>query len=148
MTEGGTVEDFLGIQVDPTSDGGFKFTQPGLIEKSLTIVGIQDCNPAVAPTSSPVPLGPDPLGKAIVGCLAQAYMPIGKAECQFGFAKGLGTRDVQVMRYALWERATRNSNKCIVEQFYDIRKAFDSLDQAVLFCEIPRLEPRLDFTVS
>ena len=27
MTEGGNVEKFLGIQVDPTSDGGFKLTQ-------------------------------------------------------------------------------------------------------------------------
>ena len=64
MTKGGTVEEFLGIQVDPTSDGGFKLTQTGLIEKVLTTVGMQDCNPAVTPTSSPVPLGPDPQGKA------------------------------------------------------------------------------------
>eukprot|EP00957_Ditylum_brightwellii_P055663 4217172-Ditylum_brightwellii.AAC.1 len=27
ITEGGTVEEFLGIQVDPTNDGGFKLTQ-------------------------------------------------------------------------------------------------------------------------
>ena len=60
MTEGGTVEDFLGIQVNPTTDGGFKLTQKGLIEKVLIMVGLQDCNPAVAPTFSPVCLGPNP----------------------------------------------------------------------------------------
>eukprot|EP00957_Ditylum_brightwellii_P195930 14928147-Ditylum_brightwellii.AAC.1 len=27
MTEGGTVEEFFGIQVDPTNDGGFKLIQ-------------------------------------------------------------------------------------------------------------------------
>eukprot|EP00957_Ditylum_brightwellii_P077188 5865659-Ditylum_brightwellii.AAC.1 len=54
MTEGRTVEEFLGIQVDPTNDGEFKLNQT---------VGLQDCNPAMAPTSSPVPLGPDPQGK-------------------------------------------------------------------------------------
>eukprot|EP00957_Ditylum_brightwellii_P020482 1543972-Ditylum_brightwellii.AAC.1 len=63
MTEGGTVEEFLGIQVDPTNSGGFKLTQKGLIKKVLSTVGLQDCNPVVAPTASPVPLGPDPQGK-------------------------------------------------------------------------------------
>ena len=64
MTEGGTVEEFLGIQVDPTTDGGFKLIQTGLIEEVMRTLGLQNCNPAVAPTTSPVPLGPDPQGKA------------------------------------------------------------------------------------
>eukprot|EP00957_Ditylum_brightwellii_P109139 8325575-Ditylum_brightwellii.AAC.1 len=63
MTEGGTVEEFLGIQVDPENNGGFKLTQKGLIEKVLSTVGLQDCNPVMASTASPVPLGPDLQGK-------------------------------------------------------------------------------------
>ena len=63
MTEGGSVEEFLGIKITPNSDDGFKLTQTGLIDKILLTTGMQDCNPATSPTSGPGPLGSDNHGK-------------------------------------------------------------------------------------
>eukprot|EP00957_Ditylum_brightwellii_P185830 14148579-Ditylum_brightwellii.AAC.1 len=59
------MEEFLGIKVNSLGDGTYKLTQEGLIDKILKATGIENCNPAVAPTSGPKPLGPYPHGKGI-----------------------------------------------------------------------------------
>eukprot|EP00957_Ditylum_brightwellii_P122245 9322005-Ditylum_brightwellii.AAC.1 len=63
MTEGGSMEEFLGIKVNSFGDGTYKLTQEGLIGKILKTTGMENCDPAVAPTSGPKPLGPDPMAK-------------------------------------------------------------------------------------
>eukprot|EP00957_Ditylum_brightwellii_P025162 1904134-Ditylum_brightwellii.AAC.1 len=65
MKEGSNVEKFLGIKIDPTSDGGYKLTQTGLTKKILSTTGMLDCNPAIAPTTASGPLCPDPHGKEV-----------------------------------------------------------------------------------
>eukprot|EP00957_Ditylum_brightwellii_P091663 6979513-Ditylum_brightwellii.AAC.1 len=65
MTEGGSLEEFLGIKVNSLSDGAYKLTQEGLIDKIFKATGMDNCHPAVAPTSGPKPLGPDPYYKDI-----------------------------------------------------------------------------------
>eukprot|EP00957_Ditylum_brightwellii_P100886 7689005-Ditylum_brightwellii.AAC.1 len=65
MTEGGSVEEFLGIKVNSLGDVTYKLTQEGLIDKILKATGMKNCNQTVAPTSGPKPLGPDPHGKDI-----------------------------------------------------------------------------------
>eukprot|EP00957_Ditylum_brightwellii_P042705 3233862-Ditylum_brightwellii.AAC.2 len=40
-------------------------TQEGLIDKILKASGMENFNPAVAPTSGPKPLGPDPHSKGV-----------------------------------------------------------------------------------
>eukprot|EP00957_Ditylum_brightwellii_P093941 7154003-Ditylum_brightwellii.AAC.1 len=65
MTEGGSVEDFLGTKVNYLCDGAYKLVQEGLIDKILKATWMENCKPAVAPTSGPKPLGPDPHGKGI-----------------------------------------------------------------------------------
>eukprot|EP00957_Ditylum_brightwellii_P162226 12352765-Ditylum_brightwellii.AAC.1 len=60
MKKGSSVEEFLGIKIDPTGNGGYKLSQTGLIKKILSTTGMLDCNPAVAPTAASGPLGPDP----------------------------------------------------------------------------------------
>eukprot|EP00957_Ditylum_brightwellii_P076973 5849883-Ditylum_brightwellii.AAC.1 len=65
MIEGGSVEESLGIKVKFIGDGAYKLTQEDLIDKILKSTGMENCNPAVAPTSGPKPLGPDPHGKGI-----------------------------------------------------------------------------------
>eukprot|EP00957_Ditylum_brightwellii_P202862 15332119-Ditylum_brightwellii.AAC.1 len=60
MTEGGSVEEFLGIKVNSLGDGSYKLTQEGSIDKILKTTNMKNCNPAVAPTSGLKPLGPDP----------------------------------------------------------------------------------------
>ena len=65
MTEGGTVEEFLGIKVSPIGNGAYKLTQEGLINKILKTTSMENCNPAKTPTSGPKPLGPDPLGTTV-----------------------------------------------------------------------------------
>eukprot|EP00957_Ditylum_brightwellii_P128686 9816361-Ditylum_brightwellii.AAC.1 len=65
MIEGGSVEEFLGIKVNSLGDGIYKLTQEGLIDKILKATGMENCNTAVAPTSGPKPLGPDPHGKGV-----------------------------------------------------------------------------------
>eukprot|EP00957_Ditylum_brightwellii_P051075 3872267-Ditylum_brightwellii.AAC.1 len=59
MTDGGSVEEFLGTKVNFLGDGAYKLTQEGLIGKILKTTGMENCNPTVAPTSGPNPLGPD-----------------------------------------------------------------------------------------
>eukprot|EP00957_Ditylum_brightwellii_P054488 4129001-Ditylum_brightwellii.AAC.1 len=51
--------------MDPTGDGGYKLIQIGLIKKILSTTGMLDCNPTVAPTAAPGPLGPNPYGKEV-----------------------------------------------------------------------------------
>eukprot|EP00957_Ditylum_brightwellii_P088456 6737061-Ditylum_brightwellii.AAC.1 len=65
MTEGGSVEKFLGIKVNSLGDGAYKLTQEGLIDKILKTTRMENCNPAVTPTSGPKPLGPDPYSKDV-----------------------------------------------------------------------------------
>eukprot|EP00957_Ditylum_brightwellii_P000621 48476-Ditylum_brightwellii.AAC.1 len=60
MAEGDSVEEFLGIKVNYLGGGTYKLTQGGLINKTLKTMNMENCNPAVAPTSGPKPLGPDP----------------------------------------------------------------------------------------
>ena len=64
MKIGGSVEEYLGITITRTSDGGYKLTQEGLIKKVLEATGMQDCNPEDTPTTSTGPLGKDINGKA------------------------------------------------------------------------------------
>eukprot|EP00957_Ditylum_brightwellii_P008641 655803-Ditylum_brightwellii.AAC.1 len=59
MTERGSVEEFLDIKINTLSDGSYKLTQEGLIDKTMKTTNMENCNPAVAPTSGPKPLGPD-----------------------------------------------------------------------------------------
>eukprot|EP00957_Ditylum_brightwellii_P173171 13183040-Ditylum_brightwellii.AAC.1 len=63
MKEGGSVENFPGIEIMPNSDDAFKLTQSGLIDKVLASTGMEDCNPVKVPTHASGPLGPDPQGK-------------------------------------------------------------------------------------
>eukprot|EP00957_Ditylum_brightwellii_P109214 8331266-Ditylum_brightwellii.AAC.1 len=65
MTEGGSVEEFLGTKVNSLGNGAYKLTQEGLIDKILKATGMKNYNPAVAPTSAPKPLGPDPHDKGV-----------------------------------------------------------------------------------
>eukprot|EP00957_Ditylum_brightwellii_P167565 12756344-Ditylum_brightwellii.AAC.1 len=65
MKEGISVEEFLGIKIDPTGDGGYKLTQTGLIKKILSATGMLDCSPVIAPTATTGPLGPDPHEKEV-----------------------------------------------------------------------------------
>eukprot|EP00957_Ditylum_brightwellii_P059042 4478184-Ditylum_brightwellii.AAC.1 len=65
MTEGGSMEEFLGIKINSLGDGAYKLTQEALIIKILKATGMETCNPAVAPTSGPKPLGPDPHGRDV-----------------------------------------------------------------------------------
>eukprot|EP00957_Ditylum_brightwellii_P010418 788061-Ditylum_brightwellii.AAC.1 len=65
MTEGGSMKEFLGSKANSLGDGAYKLTQEGLIDKILKATGMENCNPAVAPTSGPKPLGPDPHSKDI-----------------------------------------------------------------------------------
>ena len=65
MTEGGLVEEFLGIKVNSLGNGSYKLTQEGLIDKILKTTDMENCNSAVALTSGPKPLGPDPQGKGV-----------------------------------------------------------------------------------
>eukprot|EP00957_Ditylum_brightwellii_P045412 3441958-Ditylum_brightwellii.AAC.1 len=63
MTEGGSDEEFLGIKVNSLGNGAYKLTQEGMINEIIEATGMENCNPAVAPTSGPKPLGPDPHSK-------------------------------------------------------------------------------------
>eukprot|EP00957_Ditylum_brightwellii_P064434 4890182-Ditylum_brightwellii.AAC.1 len=65
MTEGGSVEEFLGIKVNSLGDGAYTLIQVVLIDKIFKATGVENCNSAVAPTSGPKPLGPDLHGKGI-----------------------------------------------------------------------------------
>eukprot|EP00957_Ditylum_brightwellii_P110921 8459968-Ditylum_brightwellii.AAC.1 len=46
MTEGGSVEEFLGIKVNSFGDGAYKLTQGGLIDKIFKATGMENCSPA------------------------------------------------------------------------------------------------------
>eukprot|EP00957_Ditylum_brightwellii_P051780 3926938-Ditylum_brightwellii.AAC.1 len=59
------MEEFLGIKVNSIGDGAYKLTQEGVIDKILKAMGAENCNPAVAPTSGPKHLGPDPHSKDV-----------------------------------------------------------------------------------
>eukprot|EP00957_Ditylum_brightwellii_P168024 12790879-Ditylum_brightwellii.AAC.1 len=63
MTDGGSVVEFLGIKMNSLGDGAYKLTQEGLIDKILKATGMENYNPAVAPTLGPKSLGPDPHSK-------------------------------------------------------------------------------------
>eukprot|EP00957_Ditylum_brightwellii_P016909 1275386-Ditylum_brightwellii.AAC.1 len=65
MTEGGSTDGFLGIKVNSLGDGAYKLIQGGLIDKILKATWMENCNPAVAPTSGPKALCPDPHGKGV-----------------------------------------------------------------------------------
>eukprot|EP00957_Ditylum_brightwellii_P021657 1632904-Ditylum_brightwellii.AAC.1 len=63
MTDRGSVEEFLGIKVNSLDDGSYKLTQEDLLDKILKTTNMENCNPAVDPTSGPKSLGPDPHDK-------------------------------------------------------------------------------------
>eukprot|EP00957_Ditylum_brightwellii_P151550 11541512-Ditylum_brightwellii.AAC.1 len=65
MKEGSSMEEFLGIKIDLTGDGGYKLTQTGLIKKILSTTGMLDYDPAIVPTAASGPLGPDHYGKEV-----------------------------------------------------------------------------------
>eukprot|EP00957_Ditylum_brightwellii_P088805 6763056-Ditylum_brightwellii.AAC.1 len=65
MTEGGSVQEFLVIKINSLGDGTYKLTQEGLMDKILKAMGMENCNPAEAPTCWPKSLGPDPQDKDI-----------------------------------------------------------------------------------
>ena len=54
---------YLGIIIKNHDDGGFEFTQPGLIQKILDTTKTHDHNAKPAPTNTEKPLGSDPNGK-------------------------------------------------------------------------------------
>ena len=60
--ETGSAYAFLGVDVEPNEDGGFKMSQTGLIKKILTTVDIQDSN-SKATRAASVPLGTDANGE-------------------------------------------------------------------------------------
>jgi hypothetical protein len=62
LTREGNFEEFLGIKIDRTewdAHGRIHMTQQGLIQKTISYVGMQDCNPNWTPASS-VALGANP----------------------------------------------------------------------------------------
>ena len=61
MTIGGSIEEFLGIEIDTIKENGkiaYKFSQPGLIKKILTDTGMENCKPKETPTNTDKALGP------------------------------------------------------------------------------------------
>jgi len=58
-----SISEFLGVDIKPTGDGGYKLLQEGLIKKILKETGMEDCNAKPTPTSSAGPIGQDKLGK-------------------------------------------------------------------------------------
>ena len=60
--ETGSAYAFLGVDVEPNEDGGFKMSQTGLIKKILKTVDMQDSNSKATPAAS-VPLGTDANGE-------------------------------------------------------------------------------------
>eukprot|EP00957_Ditylum_brightwellii_P106948 8159250-Ditylum_brightwellii.AAC.1 len=59
------MEEFLVIKVNSIGDGIYKLTQESLIDKIHKATEMENCNLAVAPTSGPKPLGPDPHSKDV-----------------------------------------------------------------------------------
>jgi hypothetical protein len=62
LTREGNFEEFLGIKIDRTewdAHGRIHMTQQGLIQKTISYVGMQDCNPNWTPAAS-VALGANP----------------------------------------------------------------------------------------
>ena len=53
-----TFEEYLGIQFDRKQDGSILMSQPGLINKIITTMGMEKCNPNKTPATK-VPLGKD-----------------------------------------------------------------------------------------
>jgi hypothetical protein len=52
---------FLGVDVEPLSNGGYRMSQTGLTKKILATMGMEDCNKKSTPASS-TPLGTDANG--------------------------------------------------------------------------------------
>jgi hypothetical protein len=59
----GEIGDFLGIRIQKLGNEAFNLTQTGLIEKIISITGMQDCNSISTPTSKET-LGSDRDGEA------------------------------------------------------------------------------------
>ena len=60
--DNGSVEEFLGIQIDKHPDtGALNLTQKGLIKRILSVTGMEDCNPNHTPAAMKT-LGSDPDG--------------------------------------------------------------------------------------
>jgi hypothetical protein len=62
--EEGTAYAFLGVDVEPLANGGYKMSQKGLTKKILTTMGMEDCNAKSTPATT-TPLGTDANGPAM-----------------------------------------------------------------------------------
>ena len=64
ITDEGTMENYLGIQIDHLKDGTFKLSQPFLIDRIIeTIPGMKDAKIAKTPAATDVVLTKDLSGK-------------------------------------------------------------------------------------
>ena len=63
--EEGDVSEHLGIKIHPLENGGYKFTQPGLVKNILETTKMIDCNDKATPTNVVAPLGTDKNGKPV-----------------------------------------------------------------------------------
>jgi len=50
--EEGTVQDFLGVHIQPDEQGSLYFTQPGLMESIIKDLNLTDCHPKFTPAIS------------------------------------------------------------------------------------------------
>ena len=64
LTQESSFSEFLGIKFDYLKDGSIECTQRGLIQKTLTAAGMENCNPNAIPASQ-VTLGADEDGESM-----------------------------------------------------------------------------------
>ena len=69
-SKGGSVSEFSGIYIKILDDGGFQFSQTGLIHKVLEATGTEHCNGFPTPINVDAPLGTDTNGSE-----AKRYWP-------------------------------------------------------------------------